>query len=80
MSPPHLNVIAFPSPHQYDTVQGFRLLAEAAERGEIIGAAYTALDARGGTREGLLGAARSHTALAHFGAARLASLLLWPDD
>lgn len=75
-----LNVIPFPSADQRDTEQGFLALANAAARGEIIGAAYTAIDATGRTREGLLGAARTNHALAHFGASRLASLLLWPED
>lgn len=77
---PDLNIIPFPSVDQRDTEQGFIALANAAARGEIIGAAYTAIDASGRTREGLLGAARSNQALAHYGASRLATLLLWPDD
>lgn len=75
-----INVIAFPSANQRDTELGFRALADAAARGDIIGAAYTAIDAQGRTREGLLGLARSNTALAHYGASRLANLLLWPDE
>jgi len=80
VSPPPPVVVAFPSPNQRDTETGLLRLAEAAARGEIIGAAYTAIDSQGRTREGLLGAARSNQTLAHYGASRLAHLLLWPED
>lgn len=75
-----INVIPFPAANQRETELGFKALAEAAARGDIIGAAYTAIDAQGRTREGVLGAARSNTALAHYGASRLANLLLWADE
>jgi hypothetical protein len=63
-----------------ETAEGFRRLAEAAERGEIVGAGYTVIDARGQTREGALGQARTNLSLAHYGASRLAALLLWAED
>lgn len=74
------NVIQFMAPQMRATADGFRRLAEAAERGEIIGGCYTVIDAYGQTREGAFGAARSNRAIAHLGASRLASLLLWPEE
>ena len=75
-----LNVINFPSTNRRDTERGFLLLAEAAARGQIIGAGYTVIDAGGKTRQGWFGAAEANPALAHYGATRLAALLLWPDQ
>lgn len=80
MSNPPANVVPITTSHQRDTEIGFRKLAEAAARGEIVGAGYTVIDRSGRTREGVLGMARANPALAHYGAARLASMLLWPDD
>lgn len=59
-----------------ETARGFRQLAEAAERGEIIGAGYTVMDIHGRTREGVLGAAGSNLAATLVGALRLARKLL----
>lgn len=73
------NVIPITTTHSRDTELGFRKLAEAAARGEIVGAAYTAIDASGRTHQGLIGSARTNRPLAHYGASRLAEMLLWPD-
>lgn len=73
------NVIPITTTHQRDMELGFRRLADAAARGEIVGAAYTAIDASGGTHQGLIGSARSNRFLAHYGASRLTEMLLWPE-
>ena len=74
------NVIPFRAPLMRATAKGLRQLADAAERGEIIGAGYTVLDMHGQTREGVLGAAESNLAAAHLGASRLAYKLLRLDE
>lgn len=74
------NVVPLHVSHARDTELGFRRLADAAARGEIQGAAYTVIDSRGRTNEGVLGVARVNYAVAHYGAARLANMLLWPDE
>ena len=74
------NVISIAISHQRDTELGFKRLAEAAARGEICGAGYTVIDADGRTHEGLLGIARVNHPLTHYGASRLANMLLWPEQ
>ena len=74
------NVISIHCSHQRELAAALQDLAARVARGEIIGMAYTAIDPNGSTREGTLGAARVNRAVAHYGASRLASLLLWPDD
>lgn len=64
---------------QSDTIKGLRDLLAATERGEVVGLGYIAITSRGETREGTLGLAATNTALAHYGATRLASILLWPE-
>lgn len=74
-----LNVIPISINRRCETAKAFLALADAAARGEIVGAAYTVIDARGDTRQGLVGSARDNVPLAHYGASRLAAQLLWPD-
>lgn len=74
------NIIPFIPRPQLETARGFIQLAQAAERGDIVGAGYTVIDRNGRTRQGLLGAARTDRALALYGAERLAHMLLWPDE
>lgn len=69
-------VIPFRSEQMRETARGFRLLADAAERGEIIGAGYTVIDMHGRTRVGVFGAAASNLAAVYLGAHRLAYRLL----
>lgn len=73
-------VVPFSPPAARETQRGFLLLAEAAERGEIIGAAYTVISPEMVTRQGWFGAANSNPAVAHYGVQLLAQMLLWPDD
>lgn len=73
-------IVKLHAAHQRATELGFLRLADAAARGEIIGGGYTVIDVTGRTREGLLGMAQVNTTLAHYGASRLAGLLLWPEE
>lgn len=73
-------VVVFMTRDQRDTKEGFEALAQAAQRGEIVGAGYTVVDRLGRTYEGVLGVARHKPQLAHYGAERLAKLLLWPAE
>ena len=73
------NVIPINLHRRSETAEAFQALADAAARGEIVGAAYTVIDARGETRQGVIGNARDNPALAHYGASRLAAQLLWLD-
>lgn len=54
--------------------------AARADRGEVTGLVYAALDHIGSIRPGILGQAQTNPALAHFAAAQLADLLLHPDE
>lgn len=74
------NVTSIHSADQHHLIESFLRLAEIAARGDIIGAGYTVIDTNGGTHEGLLGSARTNHVLAHYGATRLASRLLWRDE
>jgi len=80
MASPKGIVVPFAPPESRQTQRGFILLSEAAERGEIIGAAYTVLTPEMLTRQGWFGAANTHPALAHYGVQQLAHMLLWPDE
>lgn len=73
------NVIPINIRTRMETARAFEALAAAAERGEIVGAAYTVIDSTGNTRQGVIGAACDNQALAHYGAIRLAATLLWPE-
>ncbi|MDP3579124.1 hypothetical protein [Methyloversatilis sp.] len=73
-------VLPFSSPAARETERGFELLAKAAERGEIIGAAYTVITPEMLTRQGWFGAANAHPALTYYGVQQLAQMLLWPDE
>lgn len=73
------NVIPINLHRRCETAKAFMALADAAARGEIVGAAYTVMDAHGNTRQGVIGSAQDNPALAHYGASRLAAQLLWPD-
>lgn len=74
------NIIPITRPAARETESGFILLAEAASRGEIIGAAYTVITPGMNTRHGWFGATEQHPALTYYGVQRLSQLLLWPDD
>ncbi|OYD53281.1 hypothetical protein CGK74_13795 [Thauera propionica] len=74
------NVIPINIRRRTETARAFKALADAAERGEIVGAAYAVIDSTGNTRQGVIGAACENQALAHYGAIRLAATLLWPDQ
>lgn len=58
----------------------FLRLATLAERGEVDGIAYSAIDASGALNQGVLGRFENNRMLAHYGVSRLADYLLWPDD
>lgn len=73
------NVIPINIRRRTETASAFKALAAAAERGEIVGAAYTVIESTGNTRQGVIGAACDNQALAHYGALRLAATLLWPE-
>jgi hypothetical protein len=63
-----------------ETAAGLRQMLQLAEQGRLIGGAGTMIDSRHKTHEYALGFARDNRSLAHYGATRLAAMLLWPDD
>lgn len=73
-------IIPITRPASRQTESGFILLAEAAGRGEIIGAAYAVLTPEMDTRHGWFGAAEQNPALAYYGVQQLSQLLLWRGE
>lgn len=72
-------VISINTRRRSETADRLRALAEAAERGEIIGLGYVVIDAEGQTHHGLIGEAERNRPAAHYGLAQLMDQLLRPD-
>lgn len=73
------NVIPINIRRGSETADRLRILADAAERGEITGVGYVVIDAEGRTHQGLVGEAEHNRPAAHYGLAQLMDLVLRPD-
>jgi len=64
--------------HSQETAQAFREMAEMAERGEIIGFAYAAIEPHRRVTVGTIGAAKTEPTLVTYWLERLMLVLLRP--